>query len=269
MSLIENMPLVSVITVVYNGEKYIEDVIRSVLNQTYNNIEYIIIDGGSSDNTISIIKRYEHQISFWVSETDKGISDAFNKGITKATGEIIGIINSDDWYEKDAVEKVVANSNNADVIYGDMQLWKNNKKDFIVRGDHHFLTREMTVNHPTVFVRKECYNRLGLFDIQYKLAMDYDLMLRFAVNKCRFRYVPEVLSNMRWEGVSDINWLTGCRETLQIKNKYLPKRKILNYLYFCKHVFAITLSKLIRKTRTEFLIKTYRSRYAKVKKIYD
>src|SRR5688500_14665300 len=122
MSLIENTPLVSVITVVYYGEKYIDAVIKSVLNQTYNYIEYIIIDGGSSDNTISIIKKYERQISFWVSENDEGISDAFNKGITKARGEIIGIINSDDWYEKDAVEKVVANSKNADVIYSDMQL---------------------------------------------------------------------------------------------------------------------------------------------------
>src|SRR5258705_5340519 len=105
----EYTPLVSIITIVYNGEKYIEDSIRSVINQSYKNIEYIIIDGGSSDNTVSIIKKYEKQIAFWISEKDKGISDAFNKGIAKATGEIIGILNSDDWYERDTVAKAVTN----------------------------------------------------------------------------------------------------------------------------------------------------------------
>jgi glycosyltransferase involved in cell wall biosynthesis len=265
----EHLPLVSIITVVYNGEKYIENTIESILNQTYKNIEYIIIDGGSVDSTVSIIKKYQNRLAYWVSERDNGISDAFNKGIMRASGEIIGIINSDDWYENHTVEEVVKNIKDFDIVYGDLQLWKDKEKDFLVKGDHHFLTREMTVNHPTVFVRKECYSKLGLFDTRYELAMDYDLMLRFAVNKCRFTYLPEVLSNMRWEGLSDINWLTGCRETLRIKNKYLPKRKILNHLYFYKHVFAITLSKVIRRTRTEFLIKTYRSRYAKVKKIYE
>ncbi|HJS55817.1 MAG TPA: glycosyltransferase family 2 protein [Chitinophagaceae bacterium] len=265
----EHLPLVSIITVVYNGEKYIEDVIRNVLKQSYNNIEYIIIDGGSTDNTVSIIKKYEKQISAWISEKDKGISDAFNKGIMRSNGEIIGIINSDDWYEDNAVEQVVKNIENADIVYGDMQLWKEKEKDFLVKGDHHFLTREMTVNHPTVFVRKESYSRLGLFDTRYELAMDYDLMLRFMVNKARFKYIPVVLANMRWEGLSDTKWLKGCRETLSIKNKYLSKRKLLNYLYFYKHVFAIAISKLLRRTRTDFLIKSYRSKYAKVKKIYE
>jgi glycosyltransferase involved in cell wall biosynthesis len=164
-------PLVSIITVVYNGQQYIEDVIKSVLNQSYKNIEYIIIDGGSTDNTLAIIKKYENQISYWISEKDEGISDAFNKGIQRSKGEIIGIINSDDWYEKDAVEKVVAKIKDADVVYSDMQLWKNDEKDFIVKGDHQFLTKEMTVNHPSVFVRKECYTQFGLFDTQYELAM--------------------------------------------------------------------------------------------------
>jgi glycosyltransferase involved in cell wall biosynthesis len=265
----KDLPLVSIITVVYNGQQYIEDVIRSVLNQSYTNIEYIIIDGGSTDNTLAIIKKYENQISFWISEDDNGISDAFNKGILRSKGEIIGIINSDDWYEKDAVEKVVAKLKDADVVYSDMQLWKNEEKDFIVKGDHQFLTKEMTVNHPSVFVRKECYTQFGLFDTQYELAMDYDLMLRLKINNRKFVYIPEVLANMRWAGLSDKNWLTGCRETLSIKNKYIPRKKINHLLYFCKHVLAIAISKTLRKTKTDFLIKPYRSRFAKVKKIYQ
>ena len=120
------------------------------------------------------------------------------------------------------MEKVVTNIKDFDIVYSDMQLWKGKEKDFFVKGDHHFLTREMTINHPSVFVRKECYTKLGLFDTRYELAMDYDLMLRFMVNKSRFVCIPEVLANMRWAGLSDKNWLKGCRETLSIKNKYLP-----------------------------------------------
>ena len=265
----EHLPLVSIVTVVYNGEKYIENTIESILNQTYKNIEYIIIDGGSVDSTVSIIKKYQNRLAYWVSERDNGISDAFNKGIMKASGEIIGIINSDDWYENNTIEEVVKNINDFDIVYGDLQLWKGNEKDFLVKGDHHFLTREMTVNHPTVFVRKECYSKLGLFDTGYELAMDYDLLLRFLVNNSRFRCVPMVLANMRWEGLSDTRWFRGCQETLSIKNKYLPKRKLLNYLYFYKHILAIAISKFLRRTKTDFLIKSYRSRYAKVKKIYE
>ncbi len=264
----ENSPLVSIITIVYNGEKYIENAIRSVIDQSYNNIEYIIIDGGSSDNTISIIKKYEKQIALWISEKDKGIGDAFNKGIARATGEIIGILNSDDWYEKDIIEKIVANFKEYDVVYGDLQLWKADKKDFIFKGDHQSLTKEMRVNHPTVFVRKECYTRLGLFDLKYRVAMDYDLMLRFLVNKCRFKCIPEVLTNLRWQGNSDKKWLKGCQETLQIKNKYLPHKKLQHFFYFIKHVFTIGVLKFLTKVRMGFFIKIYRSHLAKVKKVY-
>ena len=124
------------------------------------------------------------------------------------------------------------------------------------------------MNHPSVFVRKDCYNRFGLFDTKYELAMDYDIILRFMVNNCRFRYIPEVLANMRWEGLSDVKWLKGCKETLLIKNKYLPDQKFKNQLYFYKHVAAIAVSKFLRKTRLNFLIKPYRAKFAKVKKVY-
>jgi glycosyltransferase involved in cell wall biosynthesis len=101
-------PLVSIITVVFNGERYLEETIKSVINQTYKNIEYIIIDGGSTDNTLNIIKKYEDKIDYWISEKDKGIYDAINKGIKLSRGELIGIINADDYYEIDVLEKVVS-----------------------------------------------------------------------------------------------------------------------------------------------------------------
>ena len=264
----QQLHLVSIITIVYNGEKFIEKCIQSVLDQSYSSIEYIIIDGGSTDHTVDIIKKYAASVTTWISEKDKGISDAFNKGLQLAKGEVIGLINADDWYESYAVEKVVGMMGDFDIIYGDLKLWKNDKVDFVLRGNHEYLTNEMTVNHPTVFVKRECYEKHGLFSTQYKCAMDYDLMLRFKVNHYRFGYIPAVLANMRWEGLSDTQWLLGCKETLLIKNKYLPTQKLRNRLYFYKHVLANVVPRMLVKFKMGFIIKKYRSMFSKVKKVY-
>ena len=157
----DNKPLVSIITVAYNADPFIEKTIQSVLSQTYSPIEYIIIDGGSTDKTVDIIKKYNDHIAYWRSEKDNGISEAFNKGLSRAAGDIIGIINADDWYETDTIEKVVADFGNTDIIYGDLQIWNKEKKDFIQKGDHGLLAKEMTVNHPTVFIKKDCYKKMG------------------------------------------------------------------------------------------------------------
>jgi len=243
----DNHPLVSIITIVYNGEKHIAETIRSVAAQTYPNIEYLIIDGGSTDGTLSVIEQFRGHVNSLVSEKDEGISDAFNKGIRRASGEIVGIINADDWYEPDAVELVVTLMGNSDIVYGDLRLWRSDGVDDIRKGDHTRLCKEMTVNHPTVFIRRECYERFGLFDKQYRCAMDYDLLLRLYTAGCRFYYLPRVLANMRWGGMSDAQWKIGCRETLLIKDKYLPDRKLQNWLYYFKHVLAIRASKFSRR----------------------
>lgn len=261
-------PLVSIITIVYNGETHIEHAIKSVLEQTYFNIEYIIVDGGSTDSTPSIVNMYRNRIQKVISEKDRGISDAFNKGIRSASGEIIGILNADDWYENDTVEMVVANSTSADVIYGDMRFWNNDEVDFVVKGNHSLLEHEMTLNHPTVFVRKAIYETIGLFDEQYKCAMDYDMLLRLKVSGSKFVHIPKVLANMRWGGFSDAKWMLGCKETLAIKNKYLSRQKLTNRLYFYKHVLAIAIPKFLSSIHLDFIVKMYRSRFSKLKKSY-
>lgn len=262
-------PLVSIITIVYNGEKHLQQTIESVLGQSYKHIEYLVIDGGSTDNSLNIIRSFDDRITGWKSEKDRGISDAFNKGLAMAKGEIIGIINADDWYEPDAVEKAVGLIKESDIVYGDLRLIKDGKSDFVLKGNHQFLESEMTINHPTVFVRKTCYDRWGIFDEKYKCAMDYELMLRFKTSGSKFRHIPFVLANMRWEGMSDSKWLLGCQETLNIKNKFFPQKKFSNRLYFYKHVFAIWISKFLARLRLGAITRAYRSQISRVKKVYD
>jgi len=204
---------ISIITVVWNNKETIKDAIDSVLSQTYKNIEYIVVDGASSDGTVEIVQSYGDKINTFVSEKDKGIYDAMNKGIKLATGDVIGILNSDDFYENNKViEKIVDifNNKNCDAIYGDLiyvdskninkivRYWKSKlyKKGLFQKGWH--------PAHPTFFVKKEIYEKYGLFNLDFKIAADYEIMLRFIEkHKIKIYYVPEVLVKMRMGGESN------------------------------------------------------------------
>ncbi|MEJ7738075.1 MAG: glycosyltransferase family 2 protein [Chitinophagaceae bacterium] len=262
-------PLVSIITIVYNGERHVEQAILSVLNQSYKNIEYIIIDGGSKDSTVLLIKRYEDRLSYWCSEKDEGISHAFNKGLKKATGSIIGFINADDWYEPDTVELAVKHITGQDILYGDLCYWQNDRKLYIQKGNHNHLNLEMSINHPTVFIRKRCYDTFGFFDETLACAMDYELLLRLKLRGCTFRHIPQVMANMRLEGLSDKLWYTACKETLSVKNRYFKHRSITNTLYFFKQASAIILGRMLRKSGLAKFVKFYRTRFSLLKKQYD
>ncbi len=202
------MPLISIITVVYNGSKTLEQTIQSVINQSYKNIEYIIIDGGSTDGTINIIKKYEKHISHWISETDKGLYDAMNKGIALATGELIGMINSDDWYELDAVkivvnsylnnpEKRIFHSNRYDVDdVGNRRIYKFNKSNF------KFIYFSMTYNHPSMFIHKNIYASYN-YNIEFKSISDYEFVLKVFINNSNlFYFIPNSYVNYRLNGIS-------------------------------------------------------------------
>lgn len=216
-----NNPLVSIITVCLNSEKTIEQTIKSVLGQTYKNIEYIIVDGQSSDGTLDIINKYRSQIAKVVSEPDEGLYYAMNKGISMATGDIIGIINSDDWYETYAVEEVVAcfRKTNADLVYGDMMEVHKNENRLMIANNLEELRVFMIIPHPTVFIRKKVYNICGGFDIRYKVVADYDLMLRLYNMGFNFQKVKRVLANFRMGGVS------SREEELAVKESYRIARE--------------------------------------------
>lgn len=259
-----NFPLVSIITPVYNGVQFLDDTIQSVLNQTYKNIEYIVIDGGSTDGTLDIIKKYEKKLS-WRSEPDKGISDAFNKGIVQAKGEIIGIINADDWYEPETVEVVVSKSHLADIIYGNLQFWKKGQKSYLFSANHRLLPLEMTLNHPAVFVKKSVYEKVGLYNLGFKCAMDYEFLIRCYKNNLEFFYINEKFSNMRLQGTSDVNWIQGYKEVRKIKDQYFGK-KGTNFLYYIKQVFVTGLGRILIRFKLKPVVDTYRRFISPIKK---
>lgn len=182
---------ISIITVVYNSESTIAMTMESVLLQTYSNIEYILIDGLSSDNTLEIIKNYEKQFNGrmrWISEPDKGIYDAMNKGISMATGDIIGMLNSDDIYVDKNVLSDIANvfeSHSIECTYGNLYFVQHSNINKIVRS---WESSQYTPGafrkgwhpaHPTFYVKRQCYNKYGLYDCSLKVSADFELMLRF------------------------------------------------------------------------------------------
>lgn len=198
-----NLPLVSIITVVLNGELFIEQTINSVLQQNYSNIEYIIIDGGSSDNTLNIIKQYETKIDYWQSAKDNGLYFAMNKGISMAKGNIIGILNADDYYTIDTVKNVVESyiQTSADVFHGDISLISNSNP-IRIKPNYDAMFQQPSIFHPTCFVKKTVYEAIGAFDTNYKISADYDFLLRCMKNNYTFQYIPQILCYFRYGGMS-------------------------------------------------------------------
>jgi len=207
---------ISIITVVKNNAQTIKDAIDSVLSQTYQNIEYTVIDGGSTDGTVEIIKSYGGKITKFISEPDNGIYDAMNKGIKLATGDIIGILNSDDVYFNEyVIENVVKKfeETNVDCVYGDLYFVRKSDLGKVVRywKSSVFIQGSFSKGwhppHPTFFVRRAIYEKYGLFDLNFKIAADYELMLRFLEKyKISNSYIPEVLVKMRVGGVSNMSF---------------------------------------------------------------
>jgi len=211
--------LFSIVTVVYNGQKHIEQTIQSVLSQKGNDIEYIIVDGKSTDNTLSIIKKYEDKIDYWISEKDNGIYNAMNKGIDLCTGKYIGFINADDWYEENIFDKLVQKTkSNPDYIVGDVKI-VNKKLEYVnsLKLDIKNFKRTMPFGHPALFVKKEILNKYK-FDEKYKIVSDYDFCIKLILNEYRFEYLPAFVSNFRLGGVS--NTLNTSKELFKIQQNH-------------------------------------------------
>ena len=232
---------VSIITVCYNSEKYIKTAIDSVLNQDYKNIEYIIVDGDSSDNTKDIIKSYGNKISKFISEPDKGIYDAMNKGIKLATGDVIGTLNSDDLYvDNKVVSKIVSefNKSDAQILYGNLFYVKKDNTNSIVRNWKTGKYRPDSFKkgwhpaHPTFFVKNDVYKKFGFFNLNYHLAADFELMLRFLEkHKIKSIYLNETIVKMRLGGATNKNFKNIFYQNIECYKAFKNNNLSVSILY--------------------------------------
>ncbi|MBI2281006.1 MAG: glycosyltransferase [Bacteroidetes bacterium] len=232
---------ISIITVCYNSEKHIKTAIESVINQTYKNIEYIVVDGASKDKTIDIVKSYGDRITKFVSEPDKGIYDAMNKGFQMATGNYLAVINSDDFYmSNDAIESVVneLNKKQTDSLFADLIYVEENNTDKQVRywKSNEFVKGSFKKGwhpaHPTFFVKNEVYKKYGYFDLSFKLAADFELMLRFLekhqISSC---YLPKPIIKMRLGGATNKNFKNIYNQNIECYRAFKVNQLPVSILY--------------------------------------
>lgn len=222
-------PRVTIVTVVYNGKEHLETCIQSVLEQTYDDVEYIVIDGGSTDGTIDLIRRYEDSIDTWLSEPDDGVYDAMNKGIERATGDMIGLVNADDYLEPNAAQIVAEayRESPESILAGAMNRVLEDGTTYVLRkhlNQDHFektVVHTMPINHPATFVPASVYRDIGTFDTQFDILGDYDFVCRAYAAGVPFRFVDRVLSNMRVGGLSSgmSNAVKRTVERYQVRKK--------------------------------------------------
>ena len=207
---------ISLITATYNSGKTVEDTLRSVLAQTYKEIDYWVVDGGSKDDTMDIVRKYEPLFGgrlHWISEPDRGIYDAMNKGISNSTGDVVGILNSDDHFtSNDVLERVAAEmqaDNTLDAVYGDIHFIKDGAPDRIVRYYSSKPFRPFWLRfgfmpaHPSFYARREVFEKHGLYSLDYKIAADYDMMVRlFLKHRIKAKYMPMDFVTMLMGGLS-------------------------------------------------------------------
>lgn len=236
----------SIITVCFNSEKTIEKTLQSVLNQTCRDYEYIIIDGKSTDRTLEIIERYKPMFQEKmrvVSEPDRGIYDAMNKGIRLASGDLVGIVNSDDYYEPDALENIaeVYDGYEYAVVYGLLRKVCHGKEVMVYSKNPDFLEQDM-IAHPSCFVSRRIYEEFGGYSLKYKYSADYEFMLRIKrKDKVRFTGIYKIISNFSIDGVS-----SSCRaymDTLHLQKEYGLITKKNYYFKIAKSRIALLLGR--------------------------
>lgn len=249
---------ISIVTAAWNSGATLRDTIESVLSQTYPDIEYIIVDGASKDNTVEIIREYEPRFNGrlkWISEPDRGIYDAMNKGIRMATGDVVGILNSDDFFtDSHVIEHIAKGIDGVDAVYGDIHFVNPDNLDKCVRyySSRSFRPWQMRLGfmpaHPSFYCRKELFDKYGLYNLNYKSGADFDLLVRYIfINKIATRYIGMDFVTMRTGGTST----SGLKSYLQTNSDTLKALKsngvYSNYfLMLCKCFYKFAKLKLSR-----------------------
>lgn len=219
-------PRVSIVTVALNSRAHIQDTIRSVLAQHYPSIEYVIVDGGSTDGTVDVIRAYEKSLSSWMSGPDRGIADAFNKGLAATSGDYILFLNSDDWLaDPEAVSRAMqaaTRSGCPEIVFGDCDVVDRDTGALLRRYDHGWSPIAFRfgrmINHPALFTHRSYFRKYGDFDSSYRISMDFELMLRGAL-RSKVVHVPSVITCMRAGGVSMGNRQAAVEEIIRAMKK--------------------------------------------------
>ena len=243
---------ISILTICYNRVKTIEETIQSVLSQDYPNIDYILIDGASTDGTQAVIEKYQNQLTTYISEPDKGMYHAINKGLAMATGDIVGLVHSDDtFYDEKVISKMVEaflNAPDADAVYGDGLYVTNDETQKIVRNriGGHFSLRKLENGwlplHPTVYIKRNVLEKYGLYDTTFKIASDTEFLLRYLYKeKIKIAYLPIYFVKMKMGGLS----------TSQSKALEVLKEDYLVYKHHGLPRYAVPLKKM--KTAFQYL----------------
>ena len=238
------MPLVTIVTVVFNGAAHIEQAITSVLAQDYRNIEYLVIDGGSTDGTLEIINSYADRIDYWLSEPDNGIYDAMNKGLRLAKGELIGLLNADDFYEPDAVAQVVARyleDRVPAIYYGDNLVLHDDLKLKYRRHATLNYWLGMSICHQAMFVHRDSYRELDGYREGYRLAGDYDFLLRAAAANIPMVHVPAFLVTYRESGLTGRHYTESLAEARCINREHYGLMSRCHAAYLASHCKTMAL----------------------------
>lgn len=255
----ENLPLISVITICLNSEKYLEETIKSVINQTYNNIEYIIIDGGSIDNTLDIIQKYENKIDYWISESDDGIYDAMNKGIILTRGKWLNFMNAGDiFYENNTIERIFLGKNyDVDFIYGDCKIVYSLKFSRIQQAvEIKNLWKGMIFCHQSLFTGNNVFKRY-IFNINNKIGADFEFICNCYINKNKFYNTHFPVATVLAGGLSDTDRIRSVLSRWSTVRKFSKNFKI-NIFYFillCDTFMRINIKKIIPNKIYDFLLR--------------
>jgi len=263
---------ISVITPVFNGEETLQSCIQSVLNQNYPDKEYIIVDGGSNDKTVDILKTYSSNALKWVSEKDKGLYDAFNKGIGMSTGDVICFLCADDMYTHENVLQTISNTFKShpeyDIVYGDI-IYVNRKK--LNEIDRYWKSSAFRPGlfkkgwlppNTALFIRKNVFEKYGAFNLKYKFASDVDLQYRFfEIHRLNTFYTPGILVTMRSGGVSNSSWqgmyksLKECYDALKSHKVRFPFLFVINTLFYRLNQVIIPkkIKKIYEATQSNYL----------------
>jgi glycosyltransferase involved in cell wall biosynthesis len=246
------LPLVSIVTVVYNGAAHLEQAMQSVIGQSYANIEYLLIDGGSSDGTLEIVAKYQDRLDYWISEPDRGIYDAMNKGIALCRGELIALLNADDYYQPDAVEAVVESYRrqpSAQILYGHAFFIDDALKLRYRSRAHADYWRGMCFSHQAMFVQRDLYLALGSYDAGLRIAADYDFVVKCFTRGIAFTEVDAFLVNYRDSGLSAQDRIASMREGRRVLRRYLSACSRQHLVYLCllgKSLFLSQVLKMIK-----------------------